>query len=277
LIGKLGGGTQSDLAAAETALRRALELNPDLPMAHNLMAQIDIDGGRARDAMVRLLGQARRRSTDPELFAGLVYACRYCGLLGASREADVRARRLDPAIATSAIHTLWMLGDYDGVLARSGEAPVVVAFALASLGRESDALALLAEKEKKVPPKIRPILGALQALIDGRRAEAVAAIEAIAASDFRDAEGFYYLARQLACAGAAAESIALLARATVAGFWCYPLLASDPWLDPLRDRPEFVAILHQVRQEHELAVAEFASVGGDQILGSEPTPPAPNA
>jgi TolB-like protein len=277
LIGKLGGGTQSDLAAAETALRRALELNPDLPMAHNLMAQIDIDGGRARDAMVRLLGQARRRSTDPELFAGLVYACRYCGLLGASREADVRARRLDPAIATSAIHTLWMLGDYDGVLARIGEAPVVVAFALASLGRESEALALLAEKEKKVPPKIRPILGALQALIDGRRAEAVAAIEAIAASDFRDAEGFYYLARQLACAGAAAESIALLARATVAGFWCYPLLASDPWLDPLRDRPEFVAILHQVRQEHELAVAEFASVGGDQILGSEPTPPAPNA
>ena len=77
-----------DLAHAEAALQRALELNPDLPLAHNLTAQIDIDRGRARDAMVRLLGQASRRSTDPELFAGLVYACRYCGLLGASLRAD---------------------------------------------------------------------------------------------------------------------------------------------------------------------------------------------
>jgi hypothetical protein len=47
---------------------------------------------------VRLLGQASRRSTDPELFAGLVYACRYCGLLGASLRADARVRRLDPSI-----------------------------------------------------------------------------------------------------------------------------------------------------------------------------------
>ena len=69
LIGKL-----EDLAHAEAALQRALELNPDLPLAHNLTAQIDIDRGRARDAMVRLLGQASRRSTDPELYAGLVYA-----------------------------------------------------------------------------------------------------------------------------------------------------------------------------------------------------------
>ena len=110
LIAKLGGGTNDDVVRAESALRRALELNPELPLAHNLTAQMDIDAGRARDAMVRLLGQASRRSTDPELFTGLVYACRYCGLLGASLRADARARRLDPAVKTSVIHTLWMLG-----------------------------------------------------------------------------------------------------------------------------------------------------------------------
>ena len=32
--------------------KRALELNPDLPLAHNLTAQIDIDRGRAREALV---------------------------------------------------------------------------------------------------------------------------------------------------------------------------------------------------------------------------------
>ena len=145
----------------------------------------------------------------------------------------------------------------------------MVAFSLVALGRESDAVAFLAEKDKKVPPKIRQIIGALRALLEGRRDEAIAAIQAIASSDFRDAEGLYYLARQLAYAGAADEAIALLERATAAGFWCYPLLASDEWLDPLRDRPEFVALLQRAEQEHDLAVAAFASVGGDQILGSD--------
>ena len=234
LIGKLGGGSSEDLARAEAALQRALELNPDLPLAHNLTAQIDIDRGRARDAMVRLLGQASRRSTDPELFAGLVYACRYCGLLGASLRADARARRLDPSIKTSVIHTLWMLREHDAVLASNVEAPIVVAFSLVALGRESEALEFLAEKDKKVPPKIRQIIGALRALLEGRRADAIAAIQAIVASGFRDAEGLYYLARQLAHAGAAEEAVAVLERATAAGFFCYPLLASDEWLDPVR-------------------------------------------
>jgi serine/threonine protein kinase/tetratricopeptide (TPR) repeat protein len=268
-IGKLGGGSSEDLVRAEAAVRRALELNPDLPLAHNLAAQIDIDGGRARDAMVRLIAQANRRSTDPDLFAGLVYACRYCGLLGPSSRADMRARRLDPSIKTSAIHTLWMLGKHDAVLASTVEAPVVVAFSLVALGRESDAIAFLAEKDKKVPAKIRQIIGALRALLEGRRDDAIAEIHAIASSDFRDGEGLYYLARQLAYAGAAEEAMRVLERATAAGFWCYPLLASDEWLESVRHRSDFVAVLRRAEQERDLALAAFASVGGDQILGSD--------
>ena len=267
-IGKIGGGSPEDLVRAEAAVRRALELNPDLPLAHNLAAQIDIDGGRARDAMVRLTTLATRRSTNPELFAGLVYACRYCGLLGASLRADTRARRLDPAIKTSAIHTLWMMRKYDAVLASNVEAAVVVAFSLVALGRKEDALALLAEKARNVPPRIRQIIGALRALLEGRRDEAIADIDVIA-SDFADAEGLYYLARQLAYAGAPDEAMRLLERATSRGFWCYPLLASDEWLDPLRHRPDFTAVLRRAEQERDLASAAFASAGGDQILGPD--------
>ena len=269
LIGKLGGGTDEDLARADAALQRALELNPDLPLAHNLTAQLDIDRGRARDAMVRLLGQASRRSTDPELFAGLVYACRYCGLLGASLRADGRARRLDPSIKTSVIHTHWMLRQHDAVLASTVEAPVVMAFSLVALGRESEALERLAERARNAAARIRQMIGALRALLEGRRAEAIAAIQAIVASGFRDAEGLYYLARQLAHAGAAEEAAAVLERATAAGFFCYPLLASDEWLDPIRGLPGFDAVLRRAEREHELAVAAFASAGGDRILGTD--------
>ena len=273
-IGKLGGGGSEDLTRAEAALQRALDLNPDLPLAHNLAAQMDIDRGRARDAMVRLLRQASRRSTDPELFAGLVYACRYCGLLGASLRADGQARRLDPAIKTSVIHTHWMLRDYDAVLASRHEGAIIVAFSLVALGRAPEALEFLAGAEKQVPARVRQIIGALRALLEGRPADAIAAIQVIVSSGFRDAEGLYYLARQLAYAGAAEEGVALLQRATGAGFFCYPLLASDEWLDPARRLPEFVALLHNVEQEHNAAVAAFATAGGDQILGADSVAPA---
>jgi serine/threonine protein kinase/tetratricopeptide (TPR) repeat protein len=268
-IGKLGGGGHEDLARAGAAVQRALELNPDLPLAHNLTAQIDIDHGRAREAMVRLLGQARRRSTDPELFAGLVYACRYCGLLSASRRADARARRLDPSITTSVIHTLWMLREHDAVLASNLDAVAVAAFSYSALGRESEALQFLAEKENRVPPMLRRIIGGLRALLEGRRADAIAAIQAIVSSGFGDAEGLYYLARQLSYAGATEEAVAVLDRATAAGFFCYPVLASDEWLDPVRHLPAFVAVLHRAQQEHDLAVTAFAAASGDQILGTD--------
>ena len=268
LIGKLGGGTSEDLARAEAALRRALDLNPDLPLAHNLTAQIDIDNGHAREAMVRLLGQAGRRSTDPELFAALVHACRYCGLLGASLRADARARRLDPSIKTSVFHTLWMVRDYEAVAAGTME-PIILAFALVALGRTSDALQALTEREMKVAAKLRELIRALRALLEGRHVEAVAAIQAIVSGGFRDAEGLYYLARQLAHAGAATEAVALLKKATAEGFFCSPVLESDEWLDPIRHLPGFADVLRRAKEEHALSLTAFAAVGGDRVLGAD--------
>ena len=66
-----------NLARAEDAFARALELNPDLSLAHNLSTYLEVELGRARLSMTRLLARATIRSTDPELFAGLVQACRY--------------------------------------------------------------------------------------------------------------------------------------------------------------------------------------------------------
>jgi hypothetical protein len=203
------------------------------------------------------------------LFAGLVHACRYCGLLGASLRADARARRLDPSIKTSVVHTFWMLRDYEAVIASKVEAPVVMAFALLGLGRTPEALQLLAEREAKVAAKVRLLVGALRALLEGRNADAIAAIQAIVSAGFRDAEGLYYMARQLAHAGAADEAVALLQSATAEGFFCAPLLASDDWLDPLRRLPAFDDVVRLAEREHGLAVAAFAAAGGEQILGAD--------
>jgi tetratricopeptide (TPR) repeat protein len=55
LIAKWGGESDDNLMRAKDALDRALQLSPDLPLAHHLYAQLESDIGRAQDAMVRLL------------------------------------------------------------------------------------------------------------------------------------------------------------------------------------------------------------------------------
>jgi tetratricopeptide (TPR) repeat protein len=119
-------GTRDGLDRAEAAFRRALELNPELAMAHKLFAQLEVDLGRARDAMARLIERAQ--SADAELLAGLVSACRYCGLLDASVAAHGRAVAIEPRIRTSVPHTWFLQADYERVAGRKiTEFPYIVA------------------------------------------------------------------------------------------------------------------------------------------------------
>ena len=71
---------------------------------------------------LRLVGEAKRHGNDPELFAGLVHACRYCGLFEESLAAHDEARRLDPNVPTGVEQTLLMTGDIEGLLALTAPA-----------------------------------------------------------------------------------------------------------------------------------------------------------
>ena len=108
-------------ARAEEALRRALDLSPRLPLAHKLYAHLEAEVGRAQDAMVRLLRLAAEARNDAELFAGLVHACRYSGLLEASLAAHREAQRLDPHLSTGVVHTLWQRGEFEAVLEQKAQ------------------------------------------------------------------------------------------------------------------------------------------------------------
>ena len=119
LLGKYGDPSQAqaNLALGEQALKRALEINPDLSLAHNLYAHVEVDAGHAREAVARLLERVRHAVSEPELFAGLVQACRYCGLLDASVAAHERARRLDPGVVTSVAQTFLLNGEWERAIA----------------------------------------------------------------------------------------------------------------------------------------------------------------
>jgi non-specific serine/threonine protein kinase len=262
-----------NLGRAAAAFERALELNPDLSLAHNLSVYLEADRGQAQEAMVRLIERANERRADPELFSGLVHVCRYCGLLEASLAADRIAKRLDKLVVTSAIHTYWMKGDYESALAEAVTDTVGYSLGLtyASLGRNDDALVVLRHREQTSAGKFdlyaQGFVSSLRALLEGKDDESVAWIQRTLAGGFPDPEGLYYLARKLAFLGRTEQALEVLGRSVAGGFFPVSTMSRDPWLDSLRDHPGLDAIIREAHRRHELSVKAFTEAGGDRILG----------
>lgn len=259
-------GAREGLQRAEAAFRQALDLNPDLAVAHKFYAQLEVDLGRARDAMARLVPRARG-AADPELFAGLVSPLRYSGLLEASVAAHSRAVALDPKIRTSVPHTWFLQGDHARVASvRIEEFPYIVAVSLAELGRQDEVLRVLPGLEEKTRTRLRDFMMAARTMIEGDAAASVATVERIIASEFSDPEGLFYLARHLARLNQVDAALGLFERVVAGGFSCYPAMLSDPWLEPVRKLPRFATLLAEVEQQHQAAVKEFARLEGERIL-----------
>jgi eukaryotic-like serine/threonine-protein kinase len=272
VIAKFGGDAEN-FRRAEAAFAHALELRPDLALAHNQMAYLQADSNLADHAMARLLSRAATVSTDPELYASLVHVCRYCGLLEASLSAHEVACRLDPTIRTSVCHTHFLLGDYRQALETGREVLGYIGpLALICLGREQEAAALAKRMAcTDTPlPLVRCFFSSARALAEGARGEAIALTEQAISLIARGPEELFQLGRHLAYLSEDDRALAVLACAVDEGFFCYPALVRDPWLHSLRANAEFKAVLKRALERHRTAVRVFVEAGGERILGALP-------
>jgi len=273
LLGKYGGDTAKQYDLAESAARRALDLNADLPIAHLAYAQIEVATGRAEASVMRLLDRVQRGTNDPAVFSGLVMALRYCGLLEASAAAHEQARQLDPHVSTSASHTYWMMGRYDEALAtvdRDRDFGADEALVLESMGRYDEALAMFDDRRKRLARNgalpgsaAYRILAGFERFVraDPRATEMI--------DDYRtfpDPEGRYYIGRGLVRVAQLEEALNMLDSAERDGFFCYPIFAHDPWLDPLRGNPRFVGILKRAEERMRNAQRAFDAHPGSRVL-----------
>jgi TolB-like protein len=256
-------------ALAEESFRKALALNPELSVAHHLSAQIDLDLGRPREALVRLLGRAREHQADPQLFAGLVQACRYCGLLTESLAAHRRACSIDPHVATSVTYTHWAVGDYAAALdairiENDGFRGVV----LATLNRPDEALASLDQARRrsaKYPIQLAYV-ELVRASVLKQPAVFHSRIEQIFRSTFRDPEGFIYVAIVAMWMQQPDAALASIARAVDQGFACFTHLDREPAFQPLTGEAEFARLLAETERRHRAALDAFTAAGGPAIL-----------
>ena len=271
VIGKYFEESAANRKRAEGAFKRALELNPDLSIAHKFYAHLEAESGRAPEAMVRLLRQAQRDRNDPELFAGLVHACRYSGLLEASLAAHEEARRLDPRLLTSVGFTLLLRGEFERLLREdvdeaSDFEPKAVA--LVRAGRREEAKAVFERMgAAHMPAAYRATANAARAALFDEPAAARAALkEGFAAID--DPEWHYTVGTLLARVGDPERAVDMIEKAVDGGYLVAPALAKDPVLDPLRGQARFEALLARAESRREAALAAFRQAGGESLLGT---------
>ncbi len=273
LLGKYAGDTAKEYELAESSARHALELSPDLPLGHLAAAMIEVCTGRARQATMRLLDRVQRGTNDPAVFSGLVMSLRYCGLLETSITAYEQAHELDPNISTSVSHSYWMAGRYEEALKtvdRDRDFGADEALVLDSMGRYEEALAMFAERrERLVRNGALPTSAAFQVLQgferflrgDRRALESLSTFR-----NFPDPEGRYYIARGMVRIQELDMAIEMLEEAERDGFFCYPVFAHDPWLDPLRPNPRFIAMLKRAEEKMREAQRAFDAHPGSRVL-----------
>ncbi len=253
----------------------SLTLNPRLSIAHKFYANLEADIGQSPRAVVRLLGEAARHGNDPELFAGLVHACRYCGLFEQSLAAHAEARRLDPNVPTSVEQTLLMTGDVDRLLAL--EAPAIIAgaddvirvIALGMAGRRDEAgVRLHSLRSSPRVPAFTAWLDYLQAWVEGRHADMAGIAPTFGALKINeDPEAIFQDGWLLCDIGEYEQGLESLRQGVERGYYPVATLARSPQFDALRGEPAFEAILAEAEAGRGRALAAFRDADGERLLG----------
>ena len=276
VIGKFIEASPDSQARAQEAFRRALAINPRLSVAHKYYAQLEADMGEAHTALVRLLGEAARHGNDPELFAGIVHAARYCGLYDEAIAAHEEARRLDPNVPTSLEQTVLMTGDIDKLLSIeatpliSGGDDGIRAIGLGLAGRRDEARQRVLAMKEHVP-RIAAFYAwtdYLVAWLDRRALEMLASIESLQGLKIMDDPEAIFQEGWLLCdAGEHAKGLPRLQQAVAKGYFAAPTLAGHSQFDALRGDPAFQELLARAEAGRDRARAAFREAGGERLIG----------
>lgn len=209
---------------------------------------------------------------EPESFAGLVHALRFCGLLNESVYAHERATALDPTIVTSVPHTHFLRCEYEATLdSYCGTRYYLDAAAWAALGDAARASTLLQERlAGSLSPQMSGLMGSLAAVLDGRRDAAMAMMMNLEVA--REPEVVFYLSRHFALLNAADESVRLLQRARREGFTCSYALAHDRAFTSVRGHQGFQRELRESEAAEQETRRALERAGANHVLGRSLSP-----
>jgi len=272
VIGKYFEDRPGNERRAEDAFRRALALSPELPAAHRWLTHFEAEQGRADVAVARLLAHAKVNRNDAQLFAGLVHACRYAGLVDASRAADAEARRLDPTVLTSVEYSHMQARDRERLFATlapgAGETEREALLTLLALCGVEHGLGdrYLTVDRTTLPRGYAISLETMYAAAALSPEVARAKLEASVAA-YSDPEALTLFVMGYLRIGDVDTAVSLLQRVLDGGFVPLRLMEEDPLFAAARAHAAYAPLLSDARRRVALANAIFERGNGRELLG----------
>lgn len=264
-IGTSGFGGSVDYEKSDTALKRAIELNNDLPRAHLQLAQNDVERGRTEEALAQLRQLLAINPNSPELHLGMAYVLRYAGLLPESLKEAERIEHIDPKYwqnqPRAVVNTYLYMGRYRKFL--ESVPPVETAytlfyrgFAFYHMGEKSRAVEDFARAYQTDPNDVFAKLAlALQLALQGDRQKGLEVVRETEnqrlTESVPDGEVTYKLAELYSVLGEPESAVRLLEMAIEQGFFAYPYIAKDPLLDGIRGTAGYERVLDIARRRYE--------------------------
>jgi serine/threonine protein kinase len=246
LHGQYAKGGAPAFRDAETATRRALEIDPDFIPAARLHITMQTERGELTAAYRSAKQLVDRHPESADSHFALAYVLRYAGLLSEAASQCEVARSIDPTNASfrSCAITFMLAGNTQRAreFARLDEGSewntMAMILVLRREGRLADALAY--GRSRKASPAW--VWSLAEACAAARPADEIHSLAAAAMKESRaigDPENHYFIAELLGTCGLRKEAFEMLRGAIQRNFCAFPALDNEPGFASLRDDPEF--------------------------------------
>ena len=253
----LGEGQQ--ISQAELLLQKALTLNADLLSALSSLVAIYVETGRTDKAVEtgRHVLAINPNSAENHIVLGYVY--RYAGSLEEAERAEEVALSLDPdnpRIAAKIGMTQLYLGQYQKALDQfenNSQSPFSLAWQgqiHLRLGNYERALELFNTVIEMDQQGVGHWVKSMKNHIEGTPEKGLQVLQVLE-KGLVDAEQFYNIANLYGLLGYKEHCIRTLRKTVSRGFFSFPVLQSDSFLDSVRGEPEFHEVLEEARIKHE--------------------------
>jgi len=259
-------GEAQQVHQAEKAYLKALSLNPGLLSALGNLAGLYTDLGKTAESV-----QFSRRSLEinpnnADSHFSLGYAYRYAGFLQEAIDEQEKALELDPenrrfrSIGTTYLY----LDEYQKAL-QGFELDSGSPWSLSWKGevylRMKQPKRALEHFNRTLEVEPESVLGlwatGQKAAIEGNRKQGISAIQRIEQSGAFDSEQWYNYANVYGLLGERSGCVRLLRKAVEGGFFNYPRMLTDSFLDSVRQEPEFQEVLALAKEKHEAFGKQF--------------------
>lgn len=257
------------IKSAEEAYLKALSLNGEMISALSNLAKLYTETNRIEQAVELLRKVSNLNPNEASAYFALSYVYRFAGMLDESERACEKALALDPKNPTfrSLSYIYLYLGKYEKVLQVLNslpEDPYTLGdkgYLFMRMGQGAQALACYERILEMEATETYWRLDAMfnRAYLQGNKEEALQAVRKHEQANLADAEPWYFIAEYYALVDDKPACIRALNKSVTLGFFNYPFMAKDSYLDAVRDDPEFQQVLALAKTKHDAFKTRFFS------------------